>query len=161
MSEAKSTISESSQKVDCAPLIHPTIRQSSPVETLGCLHSHHLRGDSFQKLRGRHVRLTGELVSLRKCFFRASAMFLVLFQVGIGGYIEKDTSQFHCAGLGKNGPLDLWNGNQHTGGGGRNFLGNIIFRNGIINRLIAMRRPQRRHNNGVNIKSDQGQTESK
>ena len=33
MSEAKSTISESSRKVDCALLIHPTIRQSSPVET--------------------------------------------------------------------------------------------------------------------------------
>ena len=49
MSEAKSTISESSQKVDCAPLIHPTIRQSSPVETV--VRQHRMR---FERLVGFH-----------------------------------------------------------------------------------------------------------
>ena len=34
MSVAKSTINGRSGKVDCASLIHPTLRQFSPVETL-------------------------------------------------------------------------------------------------------------------------------
>lgn len=64
-------------------------------------------------------------------------------------------------GLGKHSPIGFRDDQHHAGVGSGNFSRNIILRNLGINIVVTMRGTECRHDDGIPIKRDQRQTESK